>query len=87
LEKGTFDSGLFGQALSTALAPGASIYSQVNVPQFLGQGKLYYLLPHRFDAGLLLYYGRYRDSTRPDLNGILRSYTIYFARSWQIALS
>jgi hypothetical protein len=31
---------------------------------------------------LLLNYGSYRDYTNPNLNGILRSYSIYFGRSW-----
>ena len=81
VQNGTFDSGLFQQALG-ALAFGATQGSQVNVPEFIGQGKLYYLLPYGFDAGFLLYYGSYRDYTNPSLNGILRAYSIYFGRSW-----
>jgi len=52
------------------------------VPQFIGQGKFFYLLPHGFDTGLLVHYGTYRDFTNPGLDGILRSYNIYFGRSW-----
>jgi hypothetical protein len=81
ITQGTFDPGLFGQALG-AVGLGATQVSQVNVPQFIGQGKVYYLLPRGFDAGFLLYYGSYRDYTNPNLNGILRSYNIYFGRSW-----
>jgi len=81
VEQGTFIPAMFQQALG-ALDLGATQGSQVNVPQFLGQGKLFYLLPHGFDTGFLLYYGSYRDYTNPNLNGILRSYSIYFGRSW-----
>jgi len=71
----------FSQALG-ALALGSTQGSQVNVPQLISQGKFYYLLPHGFDAGVLLYYGSYRDFTNPNLNGILRSYSFYFGRAW-----
>ncbi len=81
VQNGTFDPGLFQQALG-AIQLGSTLVSQVNVPQFIGQGKLYYLLPHGFDTGFLLYYGSYRDYTNPSLNGTLRSYSIYFGRSW-----
>ena len=81
IAQGTFNPGLFGQALG-AVGLGATQVSQVNVPQLIGQGKVYYLLPHGFDAGFLLNYGSYRDYTNPNLNGILRSYNIYFGRSW-----
>jgi hypothetical protein len=81
IQQNAFDPGLFQQALG-ALALGSTQGSQVNVPQLVGQGKLFYLLPHGFDTGFLLYYGSYRDYTNPNLNGILRSYSIYFGRSW-----
>jgi hypothetical protein len=81
LQQGTFDPVLFQQALTQGLLFGSQ-RSQVNVPQFVGQGKLYYLLPHGFDSGFLLSYGSYRDYTNPNLNGILRVYSIYFGRSW-----
>ena len=78
---GTFNPGLFAQALS-AIGLGATTVSQVNVPQFIGQGKVYYVLPHGFDTGLLVYYGTYKDFTNPGLDGILRSYNVYIGRSW-----
>lgn len=81
VEDGSFDPVAFQQALG-ALALGATLGSQVNVRQRIGQGKIYYILPHGFDAGFLIYYGSYRDSTNPSLTGILRSYNIYFGRSW-----
>jgi predicted CXXCH cytochrome family protein len=81
VDNGTFDPGLFQQALG-AIQLGSTLSSQVNVPQFIGQGKLYYLLPHGFDAGFLVYYGSYRDYTNPNLNGILRTYSIYCGRTW-----
>jgi predicted CXXCH cytochrome family protein len=76
-----FDPVLFQQALG-AIGLGSTLVSQVNVPQFIGQGKVFYMLPRGFDTGVLAYYGSYRDYTNPSLNGILRSYTIYFGRSW-----
>jgi len=81
VDQGTFNPDLFQQALS-AIELGSTQGSQVNVPQFIGQGKFYYLLAHGFDAGVLLNYGSYRDYTNPNLNGILRVYSIYFGRSW-----
>jgi len=81
IAQGAFDPVLFQQALG-GVGLGATQVSQVNVPQLIGQGKLYYLLPRGFDAGFLLYYGSYRDYANPNLNGILRSYNIYFGRSW-----
>ncbi len=81
VQDGTFLPDVFQQALTQGLAYGAQA-TQVDVPQFIGQGKVYYLLPHGLDAGVLLYYGSYRDYTNPSLNGILRSYSIYFGRSW-----
>ncbi|HYK91598.1 MAG TPA: hypothetical protein VE398_22715, partial [Acidobacteriota bacterium] len=77
----SFDPVVFQQALG-GLSLGSTLGSQVNVPQLIGQGKLSYLLPHGFDAGFLLYYGSYRDYTNPNLNGILRAYSIYLGRSW-----
>jgi predicted CXXCH cytochrome family protein len=81
IQDGTFDPSVFAQALQ-AIQFGSAQASQVNVPQFIGQGKVYYLLPHGFDSGFLISYGSYRDYTNPYLNGILRSYSLYFGRSW-----
>ena len=81
VQQGAFDPVVFQQALDS-LALGATLGSQVNVPQLIGQGKLYYLLPHGFDTGFLIYYGSYRDYMHPELNGILRRFTIYFGRTW-----
>jgi predicted CXXCH cytochrome family protein len=80
-DQGVFDPVLFQQALA-ALALGATQVSQVNVPELIGQGRLHYLLPRGFDAGLRLYYGSYRDYTNPGLNGIMRAYDLYVGRSW-----
>jgi hypothetical protein len=80
-QQGSFDPNLFAQAMG-AVDLGATQVSQVNVPQFLGQGKFYYLLPHGFDSGFLFSYGSYRDYTNPYLDGILRSYSVYFGRRW-----
>lgn len=81
VQAGTFDTNVFAQALQ-AIQFGSTQASQVNVPQLIAQGKLYYLLPHGFDTGFLISYGSYRDYTNPNLNGILRAYSLYFGRSW-----
>ena len=67
------------------------------VPQWIGQSKAYYLFPHKFEGGLLFYYGSYRDYWNngrmvassvsppvfaPNLNGDLRTFNIYVGRSW-----
>ena len=80
VQDGTFLPDVFQQALQ-GIAFGSQA-TQVEVPQFIGQGKVYYLLPHGLDAGVLIYYGSYRDYTNPNLNGILRSCSIYVGRSW-----
>jgi predicted CXXCH cytochrome family protein len=86
-----FDSALFGQALSTglngdpnlgALKLASTQISQVIVPEWIGQTKIYYRLPRGFDAGLLIYYGSYRDELNPTLNGVLRTFNIYVRRAW-----
>jgi hypothetical protein len=79
-QQNAFDSVLFQQALQ-ALTYGSAL-TQMNVPQLIAQGKIYYLLPHGFDAGFVAYYGSYRDYTTPSLTGILRTYNIYLGRAW-----
>jgi len=79
---GTFDpSGLFPSALGN-LQFSANQVSGVIVPQWIGQGKAYYLFPRKFEGGLIFYYGSYRDYWNPNLNGVLRTATIYVGRSW-----
>ena len=79
---GTFDpSGLFPSAMNN-LAFSATQISEVIVPQWIGQGKVYYLFPRKFEGGFIFYYGSYRDYFNPNLNGDLRIATIYIGRSW-----
>jgi hypothetical protein len=40
------------------------------------------LFPHRFEGGVLFYYGSYRDYWNPNLNGDLRTLNVYLGRSW-----
>lgn len=75
------DAVLFQQALGT-LGLAAAQISQVIVPQSIGQAKLYYALPRRFDSGVIFSYGSYRDYLNPNLNGVLRVYSVYVGRSW-----
>jgi predicted CXXCH cytochrome family protein len=80
-QQGGFDPVAFGLALQ-ALQLGSTQVSQVIVPEWTGQSKVYYLLPYKFNAGLLFYYGSYRDVLNPNLNGVLRTFNVYIGRSW-----
>jgi predicted CXXCH cytochrome family protein len=81
ITQGTFDPVLFQQALSN-LQLGSTLVSQVIVPQWIGQSRAYYVFPHRFDGGIVFYYGSYRDFQNPNLNGVLRTFNVYIGRSW-----
>jgi hypothetical protein len=86
ISQGTFDTlipgtPLFPSALSNLTFASTQI-SEVIVPQWIGQGKAYYLFPHKFEGGLVMYYGSYRDYWNPNLNGVLRTFNIYVGRSW-----
>ncbi|HKM80051.1 MAG TPA: cytochrome c3 family protein [Candidatus Acidoferrum sp.] len=82
ISQGIFDpGGLFPSALSN-LAFSANQISSVIVPQWIGQGKTYYLFPRKFEGGFVFYYGSYRDYWNPNLNGVLRTATIYVGKSW-----
>jgi hypothetical protein len=39
----------------------ATQISEVIVPRWIGQGKAYYMLPKKFEGGLVFYCGSYRD--------------------------
>jgi hypothetical protein len=52
------------------------------VPQWIGQGKVYYVLPRKFEGGFVFYYGSYRDYWNPTINGVLRTATLYVGKSW-----
>ena len=81
IQQGAFDPGLFQQALGNVQL-GATQVSAVQVPQWLGQSKGYYLFPHKFEGGLVFYYGSYSDHWNPNLNGVLRTFDVYVGRSW-----
>lgn len=76
-----FAPGLFQGALNN-LAFSATQISDVIVPQWIGQAKGYYLFPHKFEGGVVVYYGSYRDFFNPNLNGVLRTFSFYVGRSW-----
>jgi hypothetical protein len=80
---------LFPQHFAEALATGAGPVSQVNVPQTLIGATGNYHLRSGFDGGLRFNYGSYTDNTiwntpafRPDVNGKLQSYSVFFGRVW-----
>jgi hypothetical protein len=79
----------FATAFSGALATGAGPVSQVNVPQTLVGVTGNYHLRAGFDGGLRFNYGSYTDNTiwnaaayRPNVNGKLQSYSVFFGRVW-----
>ena len=81
IDAGVFDPVGFAAALSNLQFSSTQI-SEVMVPQWIGQSKGYYLFPHGFNGGLVFYYGSYRDYWNPNLNGVLRTFSIYVGRSW-----
>ena len=82
IQQGIFDpNGLFPSATNNLLFTSTQI-SQVIVPQWIGQSKVYYLLPRKFEGGLVFYYGSYRDYWNPNLNGVLRNFNVYVGRTW-----
>ena len=81
ISSGAFDPGMFSAALGN-LDLSATQISGVVVPQWIGQSKAYYVFPRKFEGGLLLYYGSYRDYWNPNLNGDLRTFNVYVGRSW-----
>jgi len=76
-----FDPVMFGAALGNLNTISTQI-SEVNVPQWIGQSKAYYLFPHKFEGGLIFSYGSYRDYWNPNLNGVLRTFNVYVGRSF-----
>lgn len=82
IQQGAFDAnGLFPGATSNVQFASTQI-SQVIVPQWIGQSKVYYLFPRKFEGGLVFYYGSYRDYWNPNLNGVLRNFNVYAGRRW-----
>ena len=41
-----------------------------------------YEFPRKFEGGFVFYYGSYRDYFNPNLNGVLRTFTLYAGKSW-----
>ena len=81
IQQGVFDPGMFQSALGN-LALSSTQISEVQVPQWIGQGKAYYIFPHKIEAGTVFYYGSYGDHWNPNLNGVLRTFDVYLGRSW-----
>jgi hypothetical protein len=78
---GTFDPVGFAAAQAN-LGLSSTLISEVIVPQWVGQSKVYYLFPRKLEGGLVFYYGSYRDYFNPNLNGVLRTFNVYLGRSW-----
>jgi hypothetical protein len=76
-----FDPVMFQSALGN-LAFISTQVSQVIVPQWIGQSKVFYDFPHGLEGGLVFYYGSYRDQFNPNLNGVLRTFNLYVGRRW-----
>lgn len=60
----------------------STLVSGVIVPQWIGEGKLYYIFPRRIEGGFVFYYGSYRDYWNPNLNGDLHTATLYIGKTW-----
>ena len=85
----TLVSPTFPTDFANALTTGAGPVSQVNVPQTLIGTTGDYHFRAGFDGGLRFNYGSYNDNTiwntpgtRPNVNGKLRSYSVFFGRVW-----
>lgn len=82
IQQGIFDpNGLFPSATSNVQFASTQI-SQVIVPQWIGQSKVYYLFPAHVRGRAGVYYGSYRDYWNPNLNGVLRNFNVYVGRTW-----
>jgi len=81
IQQGNFSPDMFQSALGN-LAFSSTHISQVRVPQWIGQGKAYYLFPHKIEGGTVFYYGSYGDYWNPNLNGVLRTFDVYIGRTW-----
>ena len=83
ISQGLFDpTGVMFPAALGNLNTISTQISGVSVPQWIGQSKAYYLFPHKFEGGLIFYYGSYRDYWNPNLNGVLRTFNVYVGRSF-----
>ena len=81
IQQGAFDPEMFQSALNN-LAFSSTQISEVKVPQWIGQGKAYYVFPHKIEGGTVFYYGSYGDHWNPNLNGVLRTFDVYIGRTW-----
>jgi hypothetical protein len=81
IQQGTFDPVMFQSALGN-LALSSTQISGVKVPQWIGQGKAYYLFPYKIEGGTVFYYGSYGDHWNPNLNGVMRTFDVYIGRTW-----
>ncbi len=81
IQQSVFDPGMFQSALGN-LALSSTQISGVRVPQWLGDAKAYYLLPHQVEAGTVFHYRSYGDYWNPNLNGALRIFDVYVGRTW-----
>jgi predicted CXXCH cytochrome family protein len=81
ISSASFDPVMFAAAQSN-LGFSATQISEVVIPQWIGQSKAYYLFPRQIQGGLVFYYGSYRDNFNPNLNGVLRTFTVYVGRAW-----
>jgi hypothetical protein len=81
IQQGVFDPVMFQSALDNLTLSSTQI-SAVKVPQWIGQGKAYYLFPYKIEGGTVFDYGSYGDQWNPNLNGVLRTFDVYIGRTW-----
>jgi hypothetical protein len=57
-------------------------FSRVSVPQFSARASLDYRFQEGVNAGFRFDYARYTDRMHPELNGRLRTYSLFLGRTW-----
>lgn len=72
----------FAASFAGTLALAAGPVSQVKIPQAILGSTVDYHFHSGFDTGLKFNYGSYVDLIRPDQTGRLRSYVVFFGRTW-----
>ncbi len=60
----------------------AADFSRVDVPQFSARASLDYRFQRNINGGLRYSYGRYTDRVHPELTGSLRTFSVFFGRTW-----
>ncbi len=60
----------------------AADFSRVNVPQFAATASMDYRFQQGLSGGFRFQYGRYEDKVHPELDGRLRTYSVFLGKHW-----